>query len=60
MPTVARRMGDNRMRAIIQPSVPRLVPRIDAGQVEVTTASLDIESGDSHSPIALARHSRRY
>ena len=43
--------GHDRVRAGVQPGVPLLIPRVDAGQVEVDAARLDVESRDG-----LSRH----
>jgi hypothetical protein len=39
-------MRDHRIGAVVQPRVALLVPRIDAGQVEVRAALCDIERRD--------------
>jgi hypothetical protein len=45
-PARARRMGDYRMWARIQPSVSRFIPRINAVEAKIATAALNNESGD--------------
>jgi hypothetical protein len=42
-PALARRMSDDRMLAVILPSVPSLVPRIDSRQTEIGPVFLDVE-----------------
>jgi hypothetical protein len=45
-PSLARRMRDDWMLAVILPSVPSLVPRIDAGQTEIGPVGLYVERCD--------------
>lgn len=52
-PKVAGRVSNNRMRPSIETGVPRLVPRVNAGQAKVTAPGLHVESSD-HSNIPSA------
>jgi hypothetical protein len=40
-PPLAGRMSDDRPRPGIEPRIPRLVPRVNAGQAEVCSARLN-------------------
>jgi len=56
-PPGTRRVGNDRPRASIHPRVPRLVPHIDTGQVNIGTVRKDVKSGNrsglTHRPDSL-------
>jgi hypothetical protein len=51
-------MGDDRMRAVIQASIPDLIPRVYALDAKIRPAGFDVQRGDQDAAFKAATLSR--